>query len=44
MELPKNNTANVETEERYIRTVMLYLNTDVEENKRKRFDSNRKEK
>ena len=44
MRVSKSNTANVETEERYIRTVTLYLNTGVEENRRKCFDSNRKEK
>lgn len=44
MKITKVNTANLETEEHYIRTVTLYLNMDEEENKRKYFDSNRKEK
>ena len=42
MRIPKNNTANVETEERYIKIVTLYLNIEEEENKRKYFNSNRK--
>lgn len=44
MRIPKSNTANVETEERYGRTIILYLDIEAEENKRKCFDLNRKEK
>ena len=40
MLVPKSNTANVEMEERYIRTITFYLNIEEEGNKRKYFNLN----
>ena len=44
MRIPKSSTANIETEEHYGKTIILYLNMEEEENKRKCFELNRKEK
>lgn len=43
MKVPKLNTANIETEEKYVRMFTFHLKVDEEENKRKLFDLNHKE-